>query len=70
MPARPGSRAALKQTRKFGFPKLYSLRTDLVSCRRCNEVHSVRSVCGTCYAADKKQTDQLKQQVLGLRPRP
>lgn len=58
---------AKKTNRRFGWTKLYQYNENIVQCPTCLNPHLVLTVCGHCYEAIKRQTDQIKVEKMGLR---
>ncbi|KHN76492.1 putative 39S ribosomal protein L32, mitochondrial [Toxocara canis] len=57
-----------KQTRKFSYNKLYSLKTNLVTCQNCGEYHEVHTICGKCYEKVRKVTNEIKAKMMNYNP--
>uniref|UniRef100_A0A914E0S7 Mitochondrial ribosomal protein L32 n=1 Tax=Acrobeloides nanus TaxID=290746 RepID=A0A914E0S7_9BILA len=59
---------AKKQTRKFGWTKLYRLNEYIVSCNACENPHDVRTICGTCYEGIHTETNRIKELMMKYNP--
>lgn len=55
--------------RRFGVPaypqdcRILRPRFDLIICEQCGDHHEAHTICRTCYAEVRQETDQLKSEI-------